>query len=315
MFSYYFVDKKGVVETDEENYNWLIVDGSDDKALGELNQKFHLPDDTFTGSTYPEEVSRIEYLTETNLNDPLLIALIDLEKTDGQIEDRLKPVVHIISEGLMITCRDSKHSKSNFIEDLLEKYGPHLISFEKILMYSILSIYNHFVDELKAMKKQIDQLDGAARKTTENEELFKQATLERNIVYIDHTLEDQKSTMEELWEDENFTSRLGEGNLLYDVHLRQRQAQKMIVIYRDLLESIGDLFNGMMDNNLNHLMKYLDSAALILSVPALIAGLWGMNTGGMPGKSSGWGFFFVILGAIITTILVGWHLSKKDYSK
>jgi magnesium transporter len=315
MFSYYFVDEKGVVETDEGNCNWLIVDGSDDKALGELIQKFHLPDDTFTGSTYPEEVSRIEYLTETNLNDPLLIALIDLEKTDGQIEDRLKPVVHIISDGLMITCRDSQHSKSNFIEDLLEAYGPSLISFEKILMYSILTIYNHFVDELKTMKKQIDQLDGAARKTTENEELLKQATLERNIVYIDHTLRDQKSTMEELWEDENFTSRLGEGNLLYDVHLRQRQAQKMIVIYRDLLESIGDLFNSMMDNNLNHLMKYLDSAALILSVPALIAGLWGMNTGGMPGERSGWGFFFVILGAIVTTVLVGWYLSRKDYSK
>lgn len=48
----------------------------------------------------------------------------------------------------------------------------------------------------------------------------------------------------------------------------------MIEIYRDLLESIGDLFNGMMDNNLNHIMKYLDSAALIISVPALFAGIW-----------------------------------------
>ncbi|EPH99914.1 CorA-like protein [Enterococcus faecalis 13-SD-W-01] len=315
MFSYYFVDEKGVVETDESNYNWLIADGSDDEAVGELIQKFHLPDDTFTGSTYPEEVSRIESLTETTLKDPLLIALIDLEKTEGQIEDRLKPVVHIISEGLMITCRDSKHSKANFIENLREEYGVRLISFEKILMYSILTIYNHFVDELKTMKKQIDQLDGAARKTTENEELFRQATLERNIVYIDHTLRDQKSTMEELWGDENFTTRLGEGNLLYDVHLRQRQAQKMIVIYRDLLESIGDLFNGMMDNNLNHLMKYLDSAALIISIPALIAGLWGMNTGGMPGENSTLGFFLVIIGAVILTALVGWHLSRKDYSK
>lgn len=40
----------------------------------------------------------------------------------------------------------------------------------------------------------------------------------------------------------------------------------------------------MMDNNLNHIMKYLDSAALIISVPALFAGIWGMNTGGLPGK-------------------------------
>lgn len=46
--------------------------------------------------------------------------------------------------------------------------------------------------ELTEMKKRIDSLDQEARKTTENEELYKQADLERDIVYIDHTLRDQK---------------------------------------------------------------------------------------------------------------------------
>ncbi len=73
----------------------------------------------------------------------------------------------------------------------------------------------------------------------------------------------------------------------------------MILIYRDLLESIGDLFNGMMDNHLNHLMKYLDSAALIISVPAMIAGVWGMNTGGLPGKNSTLGFLLVVIASIV----------------
>ncbi|WGO85257.1 MAG: Hypothetical protein LKU_00064 [Lactobacillus kefiranofaciens] len=37
-------------------------------------------------------------------------------------------------------------------------------------------------------------------------------------------------------------------------------------------------------------MKYLDSAALVIAVPALISGIWGMNVGGLPGKEDKNGF-------------------------
>ncbi len=43
----------------------------------------------------------------------------------------------------------------------------------------------------KRLKKQIDQLDAAARKTTENNELFNLADTKRDMVYLDHTLKDQ----------------------------------------------------------------------------------------------------------------------------
>ncbi|WP_368269683.1 CorA family divalent cation transporter, partial [Enterococcus faecium] len=128
------------------------------------------------------------------------------------------------------------------------------------------------------------------------------------------TLRDQRKTMNQLWNSETFIKRLDDEQLLYDVHLRQRQTEKMIEIYRDLLESIGDLFNGMMDNNLNHIMKYLDSAALIISVPALFAGIWGMNTGGLPGKSSALGFILVVFGSLIAAAVLGYHLYRKDYT-
>lgn len=70
-----------------------------------------------------------------------------------------------------------------------------------------------------------------------------------------------------------------------------------------------------MDNNLNHLMKYLDSAALIISIPALISGIWGMNTGGLPGKESHFGFFMVVAVAVLLAIIVGIHIKRKDFSK
>lgn len=62
-------------------------------------------------------------------------------------------------------------------------------------------------------------------------------------------------------------------------------------------------------------MKYLDSVALISSIPALMAGIWGMNTCGLPGESSGVGFLFVITGSIVGAGALDYHLYKKDYMK
>ena len=40
-----------------------------------------------------------------------------------------------------------------------------------------------------------------------------------------------------------------------------------------------------------------------------------MNTGGLPGKGTKLGFFFVIILGVILTLLTGLHLKRKDFSK
>ncbi|WP_227743776.1 CorA family divalent cation transporter [Lactobacillus helveticus] len=95
---------------------------------------------------------------------------------------------------------------------------------------------------------------------------------------------------------------------------KQSQLTKMIQVYADLLDSISSLFTAMMDSHLNHLMKYLDSAALIIAISALISGIWGMNIGGLPGKNDEKGFWILlILGALITLIW-SFLLKKKKYN-
>lgn len=67
--------------------------------------------------------------------------------------------------------------------------------------------------------------------------------------------------------------KLNDKKLLYNIKLRQVYAEELITISRDLLETVGGLFSDTMDNNLNHLMKYLDFAALIILISALILGI------------------------------------------
>jgi magnesium transporter len=96
--------------------------------------------------------------------------------------------------------------------------------------------------------------------------------------------------------------------VIYNIKTAERQITKLVEVYRDLIDAISGLFSDIMSNHLNHLMKYLDSAALIISVPSLIAGLWGMNTGGLPGRHTSVGFWSMVavsgLLAFITWIIL-----------
>ncbi|MFR2689514.1 MAG: magnesium transporter CorA family protein, partial [Enterococcus faecium] len=42
--------------------------------------------------------------------------------------------------------------------------------------------------------------------------------------------------------------------------------------------------------------------------------IWGMNTGGLPGKSSALGFILVVFGSLIAAAVLGYHLYRKDYT-
>lgn len=112
-----------------------------------------------------------------------------------------------------------------------------------------------------------------------------------------------------------FTDNIADPSFIFDIQLQQSQALKLVTIYHSLVDTLGNLFESMISNNLNHLMKYLESAALVLTVPTLIAGIWGMNTGGLPFKEQDTGTYILFLVMILLTVITAVFLAKKNYFK
>lgn len=314
MISYYNISsQKGMMNGTKEQMNWLVLSKASLAEQKQVIKDYQLPKEIFSGGDEAEEISHLIKMKNKQLGLISVLSLTNLSANTQQIiEERLAPLIFIFSDDLVITYVGDN---SDFIERFQEKYAPEITSAQRLCAFVILMIYTRYIKELSTLKQTIDHLDEAARKTTENEELFRLADTERTIVYLDHTLSGQKDTLNQLWQDHDFTQKLADDNLLYDIKLRQAHAEELVTIYRDLLETIGGLFSDMMDNNLNHLMKYLDSATLIISVPALIAGIWGMNTGGLPGRSMKIGFILVMVLAIVATVLMAIHLKRKDFTK
>ena len=69
--------------------------------------------------------------------------------------------------------------------------------------------------------------------------------------------------------------------LLEDVIIENKQAMEMTDIYHNILRSTMSLFGSIIDNNLNQVMKFLAAITIILELPTMISGLYGMNVNGV----------------------------------
>ncbi len=313
MIDHYLIQPDGVTTTSRDNANWIVLQDASDDETQQVIDTYELPANIFDNANEGVEVSELKKLKHTRFATSYSLVLTNLSAaTDDSIEERLEPLSFVVTDQFLITyvCQDS-----TFIERLLEQHATEITSNELLVSYAILEIYEHYVMELTALKTTIDELDQAARETTRNDELFRLANTQRTMVFLDQTLQDQAKTLKAMFNNDDYIQKLNNEALQYDIELQQRYADKLVRTYRDLLETIGELFSDMMDNRLNHLMKYLDSAGLIISIPALITGIWGMNTGGLPGEDSPMTFMIVIGLSAVLAIVAGVHLKNKDFSE
>jgi magnesium transporter len=83
--------------------------------------------------------------------------------------------------------------------------------------------------------------------------------------------------MERLQRSQLFKMYPEDEDLLEDVLIENRQAIEMTNIASNILSSMMDAFASIISNNLNVVMKFLASVTIVLSIPTIIASLFGMN--------------------------------------
>ncbi len=77
--------------------------------------------------------------------------------------------------------------------------------------------------------------------------------------------------------------------------VENQQAVEMTTIYRDIINGTRELMSSVLDNKLNNVMKYLTSITVVMAVPTVISGIYGMNVNekGMPFANMPYGFLII----------------------
>ena len=170
-----------------------------------------------------------------------------------------------------------------------------------------------FLSNLRQIDKKSLRVQAELHRSMKNKELIQMLALENSLVYFSTSLSSNIGVykkMEKLPE----ISRYEDYQDLYDdVLIETRQAMEMCNIYRDILSGTMDAYASVISNNLNVVMKLLAVITLIISVPTLIASLWGMNVG-VPFEGKAWGFWVVIGISVVVTAVVSVFVIRMSNS-
>lgn len=309
----YQLTENGLIQSEELFGNLVVIKQATSSERADFLKEYDLPADVFNFHDMPSIAPRVEYVTSDELGPTTIFVIADIsENSNGDsVEERLESHIFILSNQQLFWFVNE--GESDLFEDFLEKKAHLTQNLESIILNAGLISYKHFTRELKKQKETIDLLDYQANHRTSNQILIDVANTKRDMVLLEHTLDTQDLAFSHLLENKEFLEKLNDEDLTHDIEWYNRQVNKLVHLYRDVLDTVSALYSDIMSNSLNKLMKFLSSLSLILASSGLIAELWGMNTGGLPGETSNYGTLILFSVAFLAGLIMYLFLRKNNY--
>ena len=252
------------------------------------------------------ERAHIEY----NRRKETLIVIYNVIK-QSQHENQYEtiPMTFIVRRNQIITITNhhNEYIVQAMKEELEERPDMSLFTF---LFSSLYMITEYYFPKIERLKKEQGLLSQMLRQRTTKKNLFALSDLEVRSVYLVSATKQNAIVLEQLKTQSVFKVLDDvEKEELEDSLIEAKQLVEMTSINLQILHQLSGTYNNVLNNNLNDTMKLLTVISILLTVPDIVTGFFGMNVQiPFTEHSHGWG---IVLGIIIAIwILVSVRLSR-----
>ena len=147
----------------------------------------------------------------------------------------------------------------------------------KFILQILLRVASRYLYYLKQIDKIYHAVEKQLHKSMKNKELFQLLDLEKSLVYFSTSLQSNSNTIKKILSGRVIKLYEEDQELLDDVLIEVNQAIEMSNIYSSILSGTMDAFASVISNNLNIVMKVLTSVTILLTIPNIVFGFFGMN--------------------------------------
>lgn len=170
-----------------------------------------------------------------------------------------------------------------------------------------------FLIDVRQINKRVDAIEDKLENSQQNKELLDLLKLEKSLVYFMTGLKANEAMMERVKRDRIFEMYEEDGDLLDDVLIENLQAIEMATISSNILTSMSGAFASVISNNVNQVVKVLTITTILVAIPTLVSGFFGMNVEGLPFHDHPNGFWIVMgvatgLAALIAYLFYRWKI-------
>lgn len=169
----------------------------------------------------------------------------------------------------------------------------------RLTMQLFLRSAQRFLIDVRHINKQVDRTEDRLESSTRNKELLELLKLEKSLVYFMTALKANELMMERIKRDRIFEMYEEDADLLDDVLIENLQAIEMVGIASNILTSMSGTFASVISNNVNQVVKLLTVTTILVAIPTLITGIFGMN---VPIPFQAQPFMFAVVIALMVTV-------------
>ncbi len=220
------------------------------------------------------------------------------------------PICIILTETQIVTVNSFDNGA---IKKFLNSFQKRHPDKKNIMLLKVFEkVVHNFMEFLKEINHRRNQYENSLYESNSNVDLLNLMRIQKSLVYFVTALRSNELLMMKL-ERTNFLGLNEEDReLLNDLIIDTSQALEMANIYTNILTSTLDAFASIISNNLNAVMKRLTSITIILSLPALVAGIYGMNVE-IPFMHSPHAFYIPVILSLLVSFLLSWYFMKRKW--
>lgn len=309
--------------------------------IQQLVAQYQIPSDFFSDALDLDKRPRIEHFAQSTL---LLMHIPqvrpDVQATYDDVKYRTIPFAIIFGPDYFITVsKQHQQFEPDFFQNpvYVQKLASaeHLDVKQYALLHLLQAIALDFTQFITHIEAEILAAENELSRSYRNQELYTLLYLNESLLYTTTSLKQiiqllQSTNVQaflvvqhddclecnmlrhETLEHETQEPKSQSTEGLAQCFIEFEQAHSVAEINQLNLNNVMDAYGNVIQNNVSHVVKLLTAVTIVLSVPTLIASVYGMNVP-LPFQDAEHAFSVIIILMLCSSVAVSYYFYKKQY--
>ncbi len=251
---------------------WMQITCPTEEDRKMLEERFEIPDYFLSDISDTDERARYEYDDGWML---IILRIPYVKEVRSRTPYTTVPLGIIHKRDVTITvCYYETNMMIDFVS-FQQRRGEGFVDYVDMIFRMFLSSAVWYLKRLKQINLLIDKAKRDMDHNVDNSSLISLSRLQDSLTYFLTAIRGNETLLQKL----RFKLQVDEldADLIEDVNIEMSQARETARIYSEILDSTMETYRGIINNNMNTVMRTLTSVSIILMFPTLISSLFGMN--------------------------------------
>jgi len=281
---------------------WVYAEAPSERELEMLAEKYDLELGHLRDALDEDEMPRLEKEAKSSY----IFVRFAYKNADGDVDTA--PLLFVFAETVVITVSLVRMpSLDRFLSGKVEVATTQRAKLLLQILHNVVDQYDSYINNTSKKIKLIrSRLRGH---DISNQDFVDFVTIEDELNEFMGALQPTNATLRRLLVGRHVPLFDEDQDIIEDLLLNNEQSIEACTSNIKSIVNIREAYTTISSNNLNRTMKLLTAATVIVAIPNLFFGMYGMNVK-LPFETEPW-MFWVVLATSISAITLGYRFARR----